>query len=318
VLSRKNACAVPVLVLFLAAQGFSSAHAQDAPAVTTVDVAPPSVAKPQPLWEIGIAGGVGTFSDYPASDNYRVRALPLPYFIYRGSFLRADDEGTRVRAKFSPSFELEFSGGGSLSAQSGSISAREGMPDLDYLLEAGPSLKITAAKPTTTSRLIIDLPVRGVISTNFHSRLDWRGVVFDPDVGIEDRSLLGSRWGGRVGIGSEIASAPTQKYFYEVEPQYSAAEEGIAGLNRPPYQAHGGYLESYVEAAVYRPLTPSFRVYAYGRFDLYGGAENEDSPLFKAHTGFGGILGFAWSFWQSKTLADTANRSFTDSGAGLR
>ncbi len=300
------AAAVVFAVIFWA----SNVSAQEASENAAVDPTP-TPAKSQALWEVGLAGGVGSFANYPASDDYRVRAIPLPYFIYRGTFLRADDEGTRLRAKFTPSVELEFSGGGALSSNSNSGGPRAGMPNLDYLLELGPSLKIIAAKPSPSSRLIFDVPVRAVISSNFYSRVDWRGVVFAPDVGIENNKILGTQWGGRVGVGAEFATARTQQYFYQVDTQYALPD-------RPAYNAHGGYLGSNIEVAVYRPLTPHFRIYAYGRFDLYNGARNEDSPLFKSDTGFGAILGFAWSIWQSKEMADHGNGSFTESGGGLR
>jgi hypothetical protein len=220
----------------------------------------------------------------------------VPYFIYRGGFLRSDEDGPRLRAKFSPSVELQFSGGGSLASQSSSGGPRAGMPNLDYLLELGPNLKIVAAQPTKTSQLVIDLPVRGVFSTNFDSRFAWRGVVFAPQIGLEDHSLFGSSWGGQVRVGTEFASARLQQYYYQVDPQYAEPD-------RPAYAAHGGYLGSNLQLAIFRPVTPNFHVYAGGRLNFYQGARNEDSPLFKADTGYSAFAGFAWSIWQSRKLA---------------
>ena len=254
-------------------------------------------AESRPLWEVGLAGGVGAFAEYPASDRYLVRALPLPYFIYRGGVFRSDASGPRLRAG-AGSVEFEFSGGGALSSSS-SNGPREGMPKLDYLLEAGPNTKITLGRPTPSSRLLIDLPVRAAFSTNF-SHLDWRGVIFSPDLAYEDEALFGSRWGGRIGIGAEVASARLQQFFYQVDSQYQTA-------SRPAYDAHGGYLGSRLSLSVYRPLTRNFNIYFAGQFDLYSGAENQTSPLFKSKTGAGGIVGFAWSIWQSKERAARAD-----------
>ncbi|MDB5985851.1 MAG: MipA/OmpV family protein [Nevskia sp.] len=252
-------------------------------------------AEARPLWEVGLAGGVGSFSDYPASDRYRVRALPLPYFIYRGGIFRSDASGPRLHTG-AGNVEFEFSAGGTLSSTSHS-GPREGMPKLDYLLEAGPNTKITLGKPTPSSRLLVDLPVRAAVSTNFSSRFDWRGVIFTPDLAYEDEAILGSRWGGRAAVGVEFATARLQQFWYGVAPQYANTPEQP---DRSAYDAHGGYLGSRLTLSAYRPLTRNFNIYFAGQFDLYAGAENQNSPLFKSKTGAGGIIGFAWSIWQSK------------------
>ena len=42
----------------------------------------------KPLWELCVVGG-GTYSpDYPAADKNSLRALALPYIVYRGDILR--------------------------------------------------------------------------------------------------------------------------------------------------------------------------------------------------------------------------------------
>src|SRR5690349_18225110 len=52
-----------------------------------------SQAEEKPLWEAGLGVGAVTFPDYRGSDQANVYPLPLPYFIYRGKFLKADREG---------------------------------------------------------------------------------------------------------------------------------------------------------------------------------------------------------------------------------
>jgi hypothetical protein len=146
----------------------------------------------EPLWEAGIGGFAGAVADYPGSNQYRVRGLPLPFFIYRGDFLKSDANGPRLQ-KSSGIVEWELSGGGSLSSNSKG-GARSGMPNLDYLLEIGPKAKITVAKPTDTSRLTVDVALREAISTNFSSRLRSQGALLEPDVAYEERAIFGSQW----------------------------------------------------------------------------------------------------------------------------
>lgn len=279
------------LVWVLLAAG--AARAQDTSA-TSADAPLAPNSAPRPLWEIGLAGGVGSFADYPGSDEYRVSGLGIPYFIYRGGIFRSDASGPRLRA-VAGSVEFQFTGTGSLSARHSQ--AREGMPGLDYLLEAGPNAKVTIVRPTPDSRVFADLPLRAAITTNFHSRLDWRGLVFSPDLAYEDESIAGSKWGGKIGAGLEFATAGLQDYFYQVDPQYARPD-------RPAYRAHGGYLGARLSASAYYPLTQHFNVYVAAQFDYYGGAENQASPLAKSKTGGGGIVGFAWSIWQSQRFTD--------------
>jgi outer membrane protein len=249
--------------------------------------APPSVsATERPLWEVGIGVVAGAISDYPGSDRYQVRGLPLPYFIYRGDFLRSDESGTRLRASIGI-VEWEISGGGSLSSNSQS-GARAGMPKLDYLLEAGPKAKITIARPTDNSRLLIDLPVRAAASTNFSSRFQTRGATFSPDVTLENRSVFGSPWNGRISVGVEFATQGLQEFYYGVAPQF--AEPG-----RPAYEAHGGYLSSSISLTAFRRLRKNFNFFIALDFDDYQGAASRASPLFRSSTGFGAAVGFAWS-----------------------
>jgi len=284
------------MVGFLAIGRPSGAHAEDVvpPGVDSVDT---TGAGSKPLWEAGIGGFAGAVADYPGSNQYRVRGLPLPFFIYRGDFLKSDANGPRLQ-KSSGIVEWELSGGGSLASNSKG-GARAGMPNLDYLLEVGPKAKITVAKPTDTSRLSVDVALREAISTNFSSRLRTQGELFAPDIAYEERSILGSQWSGRASFGAQFATAALQRYYYEVEPQY-------ARPGRPAYDARAGYLGSTLAFTAFRPVTRSFTVFAGLNVNNYDGAANVDSPLLRTHNDLGAAVGFAWSIGQSKRQVNNA------------
>ncbi len=270
-------------------------HAQDAvpPAMDAGDTDVGS----KPLWEAGIGGFAGAVADYPGSDQYRVRGLPLPFFIYRGDFLRSDANGPRLQ-KSSGIVEWELSGGGSLASNSKG-GARSGMPNLDYLLEVGPKAKITVAKPTDTSRVTVDVALREAISTNFSSRLRTQGELFAPDIAYEERAIFGSAWSVRTSLGAQFATAALQRYYYEVEPQY-------ARPGRPAYDARAGYLGSTLAFTAFRQVTRSFTVFAGVNVNNYNGAANVDSPLLRTHNDLGVAVGFAWSIGQSTRLVHDA------------
>ncbi len=245
----------------------------------------------QPLWEAGIAAGFGTTADYPGSDRYQLRVIPFPYFIYRGNFFRSDQNGTRVRAAYTRNLEFEVSGGASFATHSNGSGPRAGLPDLNYLLEIGPKLKYTFARPSPGVAWFLEVPLRAVISTDF-TNLGYRGLVFAPDVGVRTASLLGSPWLAYADIGPEFASARFQDYFYEVAPRY-------ARPGRPTYNAHGGYFGSRLEVGLSRALGKNFRLFFYSRLEDYNGARNTDSPLFQTRLGYAGFVGFSWSFLHS-------------------
>ncbi len=123
----------------------------------------------EPLWELGVAAGVGSLPDYPAADQNHVRALALPFIRYRGDILRSDEKGL-VRGRFirTPDVEFDISLNGSFPARSDKNTARAGMPDIDWLGEVGPRLEWTVARAAgDIARVTLELPVRTVWSTDF-------------------------------------------------------------------------------------------------------------------------------------------------------
>lgn len=91
--------------------------------------------------EIGLGYGFGSIADYPASDEYSQRSLLLPLIIYRGDVLKSDqEEGTRAELFKSREIEINLSFGAHFNNDSDDNKARQGMSDLNYIFETGPSL----------------------------------------------------------------------------------------------------------------------------------------------------------------------------------
>ena len=68
-----------------------------------------SRADEKPLWELGLGAGVLIFNDYRGANTMHVYPLPLPYFVYRGDFLKADREGVRGKLFNQNRIELNLS-----------------------------------------------------------------------------------------------------------------------------------------------------------------------------------------------------------------
>ena len=60
-----------------------------------------------PLWELGAVGVAVSQQAYPGSLERVQQALALPFFIYRGEFLRVDRGSAGIRALKTPALELD-------------------------------------------------------------------------------------------------------------------------------------------------------------------------------------------------------------------
>ena len=136
----------------------------------------------KPVWEIGVVGGGGWLPDYPAADENHVQGIALPFAIYRGDFLRVGDGGG-PRGLFVdiPWLELNVGLDASFPVDSSDNDAREGMDDLDYLLEAGPKLIVKLRYDDPANDLDLSLAARGVISTDF-ANVRYEGITLSPAV----------------------------------------------------------------------------------------------------------------------------------------
>lgn len=282
--NRIAACLIVALI------ATTPAHAQssDIPDIPADDLQ-------RPKWEAGVAAVALTTPDYPASDHYQRLVLPAPYFVYHGRVFRSDEQGSRLRRALTPNIELSMSGGGALSTDSSDTEAREGMPDLDYLLELGPNLKMSFEALGTQARFVINLPIRGVISVD-SSGADWRGALFSPELAYQERRVMNTPLSLRVSLAIEYSGTLLQRYFYEVEPQYETAD-------RPAYQADSGLLDASLGARLSLPLSPNVRGFLALRYYRYGGAANEDSPLFRDDNGYTAVIGFSWTLLRSRERA---------------
>jgi MipA family protein len=284
-----------LLVLILAVTALvaaaPAARAQQTPQAETP--ATPPATELRPLLELGIAGGGGYTPDYPAAEQSRLRGIVSPFLIYRGELLRSDERGARLRAWLGRGIEFSLSASGAFPASSRDNRAREGMPDLDWIGEVGPTLRFTLWRdPDAPRRLVAETPVRAVFSTDLSS-ISFRGWVFNPDITWEQRNLFipGSRL--RIGLGVVFASERFMDYFYEVAPEFVRP-------GRPAYNARGGYLGTRLQFSYRIPITDRLSVIAGGRVENFTGAANDDSPLFRREMNYSVAAGFSWTLYRSE------------------
>lgn len=249
-----------------------------------------------PLWEVGVGAAGFSTPAYPGADDRSNRGLVLPYVLYRGKVLRADQNGVGARLLNTDKVEFDIGFAGSLPAESDDVDARRGMRDLGTLVEFGPRVRYKFADMGEAGRMRFELPLRAVIEAR--GGLRRQGWTMEPRLVWEKRGE-GARWTLEGQLGAVFGDRRINRYFYEVEPQYATPD-------RPAYRADAGLL--LVRTGLFGTwrVNPDVRVFSFVRYESYSGAANEDSPLMKRSTGTSAGVGFAWTFARSAARAWTA------------
>ena len=253
----------------------------------------------KPLWEAGIGAFTGWLPDYPAAGQNTVRALAVPYLIYRGDILRVGSEDSRgaVSGRFlnTDQYEFDVSLSAAFPVDSGSNNARRDMPDLDFLFGIGPQLILKLINQPGHRNLDFNLQARSVYSTDFSS-IDHRGYIFNPKLNYALEHVTDLNLRISTSVGPIFATEKLMDYFYEVEPKFVTP-------SRPAYDADAGYLGTNITLGVSKRFNSRFRLVLGTRIGIHTGATNDDSPLFKDKLNVGVFSAFAWSFFQSEERA---------------
>ncbi|MBR9791504.1 MAG: MipA/OmpV family protein [Gammaproteobacteria bacterium] len=253
-----------------------------------------------PLWEAGLGGGMIESPNYPASSERNFVALVLPYVIYRGDIFRVGGRGG-ARAVFleNDRLELDMSFGGAFAADSDDNTVREGMPELDYLVELGPQLiykiKDFSFDGGGNSRLNARLQARAVFSTDFGG-FDARGFVFEPTLTYQQRGVFLPETGFSLALRTTWATEKLHDYFYEVTSEYATAV-------RPAYDAQSGYLGAELSAGLAFPVIKNVRGFLTTSVQFNRGSANENSPLFEKDVTYSVGVGFVWRAYKSDAKA---------------
>jgi outer membrane protein len=247
----------------------------------------------QPLWELGVAGGVVSTPSYPGAEDRETRVLALPIVIYRGKVFRSDQSGIGARLFRSDVAELDIGLAASLPARSDNVAARAGMPDLGALAEFGPRLKLRLAQFDERRGLRAELPLRAVIEGR--GGLRHQGYTFEPRLVYEERSGDG-KWRFDAHVAAVVGDGKINRYFYEVRPEYATA-------TRPAYAADSGLILARVGLSMSRVVNRDLKVYSFLRAENYGVGANDDSPLHRRDKGVSAGVGLAWTWMRSARLA---------------
>ncbi len=250
----------------------------------------PATAPTQPLWEIGVGALAVTQPAFPGAASSTSRAFALPYFVYRGEVLRADQGNVGLRAVKTPRYELDIGFSAVLGSSANDVPVRAGMRDIGTLVEFGPRLKINLGDVSKgPTGYWIELPVRGVFDLN--DRLANRGASFEPQLSAE--VPLPGGWRGGASVSAIFGTQKLNETFYTVTPAEALA-------NRPAYTAQAGLLATRATFAASKRLTPDLRALGFVRLDSVAGAANSGSSLIEKTTGATLGLGLTYTFGRSQ------------------
>jgi hypothetical protein len=249
----------------------------------------------KPRWELGVGGGYFEGFDYPASRDPNRAAIVLPYLIFRSAIFRVGGGGVNAIAVENPRVKLDLSVGGSLNSNSAGNHARESMPGLDFLLEIGPQLVVRLidyrASGIGRTQLSWNARVRAVAATDLRG-IHAQGWVFASGFMLAQRRLFGHPVDLLANLKVTFADERLQDYFYAVPIQFETPV-------RTRFDARGGYLGTNLFAGISVSPWPRLRLFAGVTTGLYGGAANQDSPLFETSSSTGVVMGFALRLYKS-------------------
>ncbi|MEO0576003.1 MAG: MipA/OmpV family protein [Pseudomonadota bacterium] len=247
------------------------------------------------LWEVGAGFAAASTPNYPGARGNRLRALPIPVVIYRGSFLRVGDGSVASGRLFqNERLKLDLSLNGSFDARSEDVAVRDGMPDLGFAFEIGPELEWQLSDPAvTTSRWKLELPVRAAFSLD-DRRINERGFVFSPQLEYE-RQFADGLYEWSVSVTPSFATKALHEYFYDVAPEFATSQ-------RPAFGASSGYLQTTVDFGLQRRGKRSFAAFGVSYLSFAGSA-NQQSPLFERDDGWRAGFVVVWRLWESSKRA---------------
>ena len=184
--------------------------------------------------DFGLGLGALRFPVYTGASEVRDVVLPFPYVVVHSQYLDVDRNRVRGKLLKDEDFSVDVDFAGGVSVTSADTRERQGMPDLDWLGEAGPALRYFVWRGDDHADLDLVFPLRVAASVHafdFHHR----GYTFAPRM---EWHLPLEPGGDKVTLDSALTVAFFDKtysaYYYSVAPQYATA-------TRPAYDAPGGY-----------------------------------------------------------------------------
>lgn len=257
-------------------------------AMPEYDSSPKGIAR----YELGIGAAYSRLSDYPGSSENQQYLLPFPYLTYQSDKLKLNRSEALGQLLARGNWALNISLAAALPVNSDDNQRRQGMDDLMWITEIGPTLDYRAYQTTETA-LTVRLPLRKAIATDlqhwqstgwrFEPQLRWRQQLTDS---LQLTTQLAAFW----------STAQYHQYLYGVAPEQ-------ATLQRSAYSADSGFSGWRLSGG----LSWRYKSWWFGSFVRYDNlqqAKFNDSPLVERQHNISYGLAFAWIFKQGVIYED--------------
>ena len=241
----------------------------------------------EPKWELGAGIGVISLPHYRGSDQRSEYAAPIPYIRYNGKRLKVDKEGGHFYFYNSEDIKFDISTAFSFPVDSDDNRARQGMENLNPVVELGPRLQFNLYQSDDKNlRFRFALPLREAYDLSDLKSIGW---VFSPYLQLR---YFNTGWETAASVGPVWANKDYHDYFYKVAPQYATAD-------RPTYNPKAGYSGSRLTFTISKRFDDVF-LGLFARYDNLNGAIFIDSPLVKQKDSFMVGVALSWVFKKSK------------------
>ncbi len=239
-------------------------------------------------WAMGIGLGVFEYNLYPGAKETNRILFPVPYFTFKSPRFEID-RGIKSFLYHSETIVLDISADFGLPVDSEETQARKGMPDLDFMLQVGPSLEFLITNKNYFD-IRFEVPLRVAYALDFN-QAENIGYLIEPRLSFNHRRSIKTGLAHKATIGLKFATQDFHQYYYDVT-------EAFVTADRPEFNSDSGYGGSFVKYRIsYK--TGDFIYWAFLRYQSLRGAVFEDSPLVLDKDYYFVGIGFAWIFASS-------------------
>jgi len=255
------------------------------------------------VWGLRLVAFAQNFPAYPSSSEQNFTALPIPYPVYSGkifSFGQDLDEIANGQLVGTDRFNLSVGLSASFPESSDNLDVRTGMPDLDFLVEAGPEVNVALRGGAKDDReLLLSLQVRAAVSFDDLDATG-RGFVFNPELEYLARDFLDEKTELRFRVAPTWGSSDYTDFFYGVAPEYATP-------TRPAYEAASGYVNTEFLVGLNRKISDRLEFRGSIRLWVNKGSANDASPLYQNDYDHGIRLALFWTAWEQERKGADAN-----------
>jgi len=241
-------------------------------------------------WELGIGLAVLDIPFYPGSSQSKTYFAPLPHFLYRSDNIEIDN-GLQATFLQTSNVRIDLSADFGVPVNSVDSVARQGMPDLDLVLQIGPSVEVTLdGGRFKSNHTRLEFPLRAAVATDFKSAENV-GWIFEPRLTYETRRPHKIGFAYLFSGGLRYATDKYNNYYYAVDPAF------VTPI-RPAFNSKSGYSGLFIDA-IANWRTNDLIYFAVIRYQNLTGAAFENSPLIEQKNYFFIGAGVTWVFARS-------------------